>query len=91
MGVIAHNLFVLFKHSVSGGDWEKYKVATVRWRLFHLPSKVVRHAGVLVFKVLTNFLNGSAIFANKASSSHKSSRYNLPQHRLNAGRWAGSV
>ena len=51
IGVIAHNLFVLFKHSVLGGDWQRHRVATVRWRLFHLPGKVVRHAGALVLKV----------------------------------------
>jgi len=51
IGVIAHNLFVLFQHSVLGTDWQRYKVATVRWRLFHLPGKVVRHAGTWVLKV----------------------------------------
>ncbi len=56
IGVIAHNLFVLFKQSVLGGDWQKHKVVTVRWRLFHLPGKVVRHAGVLVLKVTDAFL-----------------------------------
>jgi len=48
IGVIAHNLFVLFKHSVLGGDWQRYRVVTVRWRLFYLPGKVVRHARKLV-------------------------------------------
>lgn len=53
IGVIAHNLFVLFKHSALGADWQRHKVATVRWRLFHLPGKVVRHAGAWVLKVAT--------------------------------------
>lgn len=53
IGVIAHNLFVLFKHSVLGADWQRHKVATVRWRLFHLPGKVVHHAGAWVLKVST--------------------------------------
>lgn len=51
IGVIAHNLFILFKHSVLGEGWQRHKVATVRWRLFHLPGKVVRHAGAWVLKV----------------------------------------
>ena len=51
IGVIAHNLFVLFKHGALGADWQRHKVATVRWRLFHLPGKVVRHAGSWVLKV----------------------------------------
>ena len=51
IGVIAHNLFVLFKHSALDENWRRHKVATVRWRLFHLPGKVVRHAGAWVLKV----------------------------------------
>jgi len=51
IGVIAHNLFVLFRHSTLGADWQRHRVATVRWRLFHLPGKVVRHAGTWVLKV----------------------------------------
>lgn len=53
IGVIAHNLFVLFKRSVLGDEWQRHKVATIRWRLFHLPGKVVRHAGAWVLKVAT--------------------------------------
>jgi hypothetical protein len=51
IGVIAHNLFVLFRHCTLGADWQRHRVATVRWRLFHLPGKVVRHAGAWVLKV----------------------------------------
>ena len=36
-----------------GEDWQRHKVATVRWRLFHLPGKVVRHARAWVLKVST--------------------------------------
>ncbi len=53
IGVIAHNLFVLFKHSALGDDWQRHKVTTVRWRLFHLPGKVVRHARTWVLKIST--------------------------------------
>lgn len=56
IGVIAHNLFVLFKHSVLGDNWQRHKVATIRWRLFHLPGKVVRHAGAWVLKVAAEVL-----------------------------------
>ena len=57
VGVIAHNLFVLFKHSALGKNWQRHKVATVRWRLFHLPGKVVRHAGAWVLKVATDIVD----------------------------------
>lgn len=71
IGVIAHNLFVLFKQSVLGGDWQKHKVTTVRWRLFHLPGKVVRHAGVLVLKVADEFL---ALFRDIRQQSFEQSQ-----------------
>jgi hypothetical protein len=57
IGVIAHNLFVLFKHSVLGADWQRHKVVTVRWRLFHLPGKLVRHAGAWVLKITTGVVD----------------------------------
>ena len=51
IGVIAHNLFVLFKHSALGEGWQRHRVATVRWRLFQVPGRLVRHAGTWVLKV----------------------------------------
>lgn len=51
IGVIAHNLFVLFKRSMLGEGWQRHQVSTVRWRLLHLPGKVVRHARTWVLKV----------------------------------------
>jgi hypothetical protein len=57
IGVIAHNLFVLFKHSALAAGSLRHKVATVRWRLFHLPGKVVRHAGAWVLKVAAGALD----------------------------------
>ena len=57
IGVIAHNLFVLFKRSALGTDWQHHKVATVRWRLLHLPGKVVRHAGAWVLKVASEVVD----------------------------------
>ena len=56
IGVIAHNLFVLFKHSALGEGWQRHQVATVRWRLFHLPGKLVRHAGAWVLKIAQHSL-----------------------------------
>lgn len=56
IGVIAHNLFVLFKRSALGSDWQNHRVVTVRWRLFHLPGKVVRHARTRVLKIAAEFV-----------------------------------
>ena len=57
VGVITHNLFVLFKYSALGENWWRHKVATVRWRLLHLPGKVVRHAGAWVLKVASEVVD----------------------------------
>jgi hypothetical protein len=66
IGVIAHNLFVLFKHSVLGEGWQRHKVATVRWRLFHLPGKLVRHAGAWVLKVAKSALELFQVIREKS-------------------------
>ncbi|WP_313953270.1 transposase [Accumulibacter sp.] len=57
IGVIAHTPFVLFKQAAQGADWLSHKVATVRWHLFHLLGKVVRHAGAWVLKIAANSLD----------------------------------
>lgn len=75
IGVIAHNLFVLFRHSALGADWQHHRVATVRWRLFHLPGKVVRHAGAWVLKVATATLD---LFRTIRSQSYTLARAMSP-------------
>ncbi len=75
IGVIAHNLFVLFKHSVLGGDWQRHKVATVRWRLFHLPGKVVRHAGAWILKIASDSVE---LFRSVREKSFKLAIANAP-------------
>lgn len=74
IGVLAHNLFALFKQGALGADWQRHKVAIVRWRLFHLPGKVVRHAGSWVLKVAADTVDlfrtiRARSFAQAVSSS----------------------
>jgi len=57
IGVIAHNLFVLFQQATLEPGWQHHQVATCRWRLFHLPGKVIRHAGAWVLKVTAEVLD----------------------------------
>jgi len=51
IGVIAYNVFVLFKTDVLPSDWRRHQVQTVRWRLFQTAGKIVDHARGLVLKV----------------------------------------
>ena len=44
IGVLAYNLFVLFKMKVLPDDWACYQVRTVRWKLYQTAGKVVNHA-----------------------------------------------
>jgi hypothetical protein len=57
IGVIAHNLFVLFKHSALEEAWQPHKVTTVRWRLSHLPCKLLQHAGAWVLMIARESLD----------------------------------
>ena len=75
IGVIAHNLFTLFKHSALGEGWQRHKVATVRWRLFQQPGKLVRHAGTWILKVAQSVLK---LFQSIREKSFKLAVENSP-------------
>lgn len=51
IGVLAYNLFHVFRDWTLPKDWQKHQIVTVRWRLFSVAGKVVRHAGSLILKV----------------------------------------
>ena len=51
IGVVAYNLFVLFKLLALPSSWKRCQVRTVRWRLYQLAGKVVHHAGAVLLKV----------------------------------------
>lgn len=53
LGTIAYNLFVLFKVSVLSGQWRNAQAQTLRWRLYNVAGKVVRHGRRLILKVST--------------------------------------
>jgi len=51
LGTIAYNMFVLFKVSALSAKWRNVQVQTLRWRLYHVAGKVVRHGRRLILKV----------------------------------------
>jgi len=51
IGVIAYNLFVLFRMDALPADWRRHQVQTIRWRLYQTAGKVVDHARGLALKV----------------------------------------
>lgn len=51
IGVVAYNLFMLFKLLALPSSWSRCQVRTVRWRLYQMAGKVVRHAGAVILKV----------------------------------------
>ena len=69
LGVIAHNLFVLFKHSALGEGWQRHRAATVRWRLFQVPGRLVRHAGTWVLRVAATVAEDFAAIRSRAYAS----------------------
>jgi hypothetical protein len=57
IGVLAHNLFIGFRHMVSGETWTSLQVQTVRWRLYQTAGKIVRHSRQLYLKINTEVLD----------------------------------
>ncbi len=51
IGVLAYNLFVLFKLLALPASMKKHQVQTIRWRLYQTAGKIVKHAGALYLKV----------------------------------------
>ena len=51
IGGLAYNLFVWFKLLAVPPTWSRCQVRTVRWRLYQMAGKVVRHAGAVILKV----------------------------------------
>lgn len=51
LGVLAHNLTVVLKWLVLGGDWATKTIATLRWLLVTIAGKVVRHGRAVLLRV----------------------------------------
>jgi len=57
IGVIAYNLFKLFKMAAMPKEWGKHTVQTIRWKFYNTAGKLVQHAGQLWFKVKASCYN----------------------------------
>ncbi|MEO0081918.1 MAG: transposase [candidate division WOR-3 bacterium] len=53
LGVLAHNLAVVVKRLLLGGDWVTKTIATFRWQLVFIAGKVVPHGQELWLQVRT--------------------------------------
>ena len=51
LGVMAYNLFVMFKRQLLPASWRKHQIQTVRWRLYQIPARITRHARSLWMKI----------------------------------------
>lgn len=51
IGVIAYNLFVLFKLLALPVSMKKHQVQTIRWNLYQIAGKIVKHGGAVYLKV----------------------------------------
>ena len=51
IGVLAYNLFVGFKRDLLPASCRTWTLRTVRWKLFSMAGRIVRHARSLVLKL----------------------------------------
>lgn len=51
IGVLAYNLFVMFKQQTLPPSWRRQQIQTIRWRLYQVAGKVVDHAGAVFLKI----------------------------------------
>ena len=55
IGILAYNLFMLFKETLQH-NWQRHTIQTIRYKLYHIAGKVIRHARRLVLKVNDEFV-----------------------------------
>ena len=51
IGVLAYNLFKMFKMAAIPTEWERHTIQTIRWKFYQTAGKLVMHAGHMWFKV----------------------------------------
>jgi hypothetical protein len=51
IGVLAYNLFILFRSAALPDSWSRYQLATVRWKLYQVAGKVVAHGNRAWLKI----------------------------------------
>jgi hypothetical protein len=53
IGVLAYNIIQLMKRHVLGEYWKTKSIKTIRYKLFQLPSRIVRSSRYMIAKVVT--------------------------------------
>ena len=61
---------LLFKHAALGEGWQRHRIATVRWRLFQVPGRLIRHAGAWVLKVAATVAEDFAAIRSRTYAMH---------------------
>jgi len=51
IGILAYNLFKLFKASAMPQEWAKHTVQTIRWKFYQTAGKLIQHAGQFWLKI----------------------------------------
>ncbi|MBI4333904.1 MAG: IS1380 family transposase [Chloroflexi bacterium] len=67
LGVIAYNLFVAMKVLSLPGRWQRYTVATVRWRLYETAGRVLYESRRVVLKLATTMEKVKLLLAAQRS------------------------
>lgn len=57
IGVLAYNLFRLFKMAALPQEWSKHTVQTIRWKFYNTAAKLVRHSRQMWLKVSRSVYN----------------------------------
>ncbi len=54
---LAYNLFLLFRRAILPDTFVRAQIQTIRWQVYQVAGKVVRHAGALLLKVAEDVLS----------------------------------
>jgi len=56
IGTLAYNLFLMFRQTMQE-SWQKHTIQTIRYKLYHIAGKVIRHARQTILKVNQEFVS----------------------------------
>ena len=55
IGTLAYNLFILFRR-ILDTSWQRHTIQTLRYKLYHIAGKVIRHARRMILKIPSSYV-----------------------------------
>ncbi len=79
LGLLAYNLCRGFQRWALQKEWRRHQVQTLRWRLYQIAGKVVRHTGRVYLKSASQLSNCSNRFGRSVGNGLSKEKLSAPE------------